>query len=48
MFVAVAAMISFILASIRTLGNIKWIAWVGVVCVFIAGMGFRVLTSLQR
>ena len=47
-FVAVAAIISFILASIRTLGNIKWIAWVGVVCVFIAGMGFRVLTSLQR
>lgn len=37
-FVGVAAIVSFGLTSIRTLGKIKWIACVGVVCVFTAGL----------
>ena len=36
-FVAVAAMASFGLASIRTLGKMTWVAWSGLVSVFIAG-----------
>lgn len=29
-FVAVAAIVGFLFASIRTLGKISWLAWVGV------------------
>lgn len=36
-FVAVAAIASFALGSVRTLGKMKWIAWVGLACVFVAG-----------
>ena len=36
-FVAVAAIASFALASVRTLGKMKWIAWIGLACVFVAG-----------
>ncbi|KAB8218543.1 transmembrane amino acid transporter protein-domain-containing protein [Aspergillus novoparasiticus] len=36
-FVAVAAIASFGLASIRTLGEMKWAAWAGVASVFTAG-----------
>ncbi|RSL46683.1 hypothetical protein CEP53_010240 [Fusarium sp. AF-6] len=36
-FVAVAAIVSFGLASIRTLGKITWVAWAGLASVFIAG-----------
>lgn len=35
-FVAVAAAAGFMLASIRTLGRISWLAWVGVICVLVA------------
>ena len=36
-FVAVAAVVSLMIASIRTLGKMTWLAWVGVVCVVVAG-----------
>lgn len=36
-FVVVAAIASFGLASIRTLGKIKWTAWVGLGSIFTAG-----------
>ena len=36
-FVAVAAIASFGLASIRTLGKIQWTAWVGLGCILTAG-----------
>lgn len=36
-FVAVAAIASFSLASIRTLGRITWLAWVGVTSIMVAG-----------
>lgn len=32
-FVAVAAIAGFIIASIRTLGKISWLAYVGVACI---------------
>lgn len=32
-FLAVAFIIGFVLSSIRTLGRITWIAWVGLVCI---------------
>jgi hypothetical protein len=32
-FLAVAFVVGFLLASIRTLGRITWIAWVGLVCI---------------
>lgn len=35
-FVAVAAIAAFCLASIRTLGRITWIVWVGVTCIFVS------------
>lgn len=37
-FVAVAAIIGFMLGSIRTLGRISWLAWVGLVCIMTASM----------
>lgn len=39
-FVAVAAIASFCLSSIRTLGRISWLAWVGVSCIIVAGTIF--------
>lgn len=35
-FVAVAAIIGFCLASIRTLGKISWLAWIGVTCIIVS------------
>lgn len=32
-FVAVAAIVGCMLASIQTLGKISWIAWVGLTCI---------------
>lgn len=36
-FVAIAAVIMFALCSIRTLGRLTWLAWVGVICIIVAG-----------
>ncbi|KAK1147881.1 hypothetical protein N8T08_000396 [Aspergillus melleus] len=46
-FVAVAAIASFGLASIRTLGKIKWTAWVGLGCVFTAVIMVTIAVGLQ-
>lgn len=35
-FVAVAFAIGFALSSIRTLGKISWIAWIGLTCILLA------------
>jgi hypothetical protein len=37
-FVVVAALAGFLLASIRTLGRISWIAWVGLGCIVTSGL----------
>ena len=36
-FVAIAAIVTFTFSSIQTLGRISWIAWVGAICIIIAG-----------
>lgn len=36
-FVAIAAIITFAFSSIRTLGRISWLAWIGAICIIIAG-----------
>ena len=36
-FVAVACMIGFLLSSIRTLGQISWLAWAGMFSIASAG-----------
>lgn len=36
-FVAVSFVLVFVLSSIRTLGRLTWLAWVGVVSIAIAG-----------
>lgn len=35
-FVAIATVVSFVLGSIRTLGRISWLAWVGFTCILTA------------
>ncbi|KAI8716864.1 Aa-trans domain-containing protein [Fusarium sp. LHS14.1] len=47
LFVAVAAIVSFGLASIRTLGKITWVAWVGLASVFIAVMMVTIAVGVQ-
>lgn len=37
-FAAVAAIVGFGFSSIRTLGRITWLAWVGLPCIITAGM----------
>ncbi|CAG9940919.1 unnamed protein product [Clonostachys rosea f. rosea IK726] len=46
-FVAVAAIASFCLSSIRTLGRISWLAWVGVSCIIVAVLTVTVAVGLQ-
>ncbi|KAE8362446.1 transmembrane amino acid transporter protein-domain-containing protein [Aspergillus caelatus] len=47
-FVAVAAIASFSLASIRTLGKMKWAAWAGVASVFTAVMMATIAVGIQE
>lgn len=44
-FVAVAAITGFSLASIRTLGRISWLAWIGLVCILTASKFPMTLSS---
>ncbi|RJE21007.1 hypothetical protein PHISCL_06653 [Aspergillus sclerotialis] len=46
-FVAVAAIASFLLASVRTLGKIKFTAWIGLVSVFVALMIAIIAVGVQ-
>lgn len=36
-FAVIAAILGFATASVRTLGRITWLAWVGLPCVIISG-----------
>jgi Na+/proline symporter len=45
-FVAVAAITGFMFASIRTLGKLSWLAWLGLICVITSGMLPSPLVSL--
>ncbi|KAM5351247.1 hypothetical protein ACJ41O_003970 [Fusarium nematophilum] len=46
-FVVVAAILGFGFASIRTLGRIGWIAWVGLVCIMTAIFTVTIAVGLQ-
>lgn len=35
-YVAVAAIVAFVFGSIRTLGKISWLAWIGLTCILTA------------
>ncbi|KAI3551919.1 transmembrane amino acid transporter [Colletotrichum filicis] len=46
-FVAVAAIIGFGFSSIRTLGRISWLAWVGVTSIIVAVLTVTIAVGLQ-
>ncbi|KAJ4128903.1 hypothetical protein NW768_007426 [Fusarium equiseti] len=46
-FVAVAAVLGFSFASIRTLGKIGWLAWIGLVCIMTAIFCVTVAVGVQ-
>lgn len=47
-FVAVAAILGFCFASIRTLGKIGWLAWIGLVCIMTASESLNLLPSNSK
>ncbi|ETS74719.1 hypothetical protein PFICI_13203 [Pestalotiopsis fici W106-1] len=46
-FVAVAAIVIFCLSSIRTLGKISWLAWVGIVCILTAVFTVTIAVAVE-
>jgi hypothetical protein len=46
-FVAVAAICGFLLASVRTLGRISMLAWVGLVCIMTAIFTVTIAVGVQ-
>ncbi|GKT51931.1 N amino acid transport system protein [Colletotrichum spaethianum] len=46
-FVAVAAIIGFGFSSLRTLGRISWLAWIGVTSIVVAVLTVTIAVSLQ-
>lgn len=47
-FVIIAAVSTFLLASIRTLSKIGWIAWVGVVCIMTAIFSVTIAVGVEN
>ncbi|KAJ5455837.1 uncharacterized protein N7458_004101 [Penicillium daleae] len=46
-FVAIAAIITFVFSSIRTLGHISWLAWIGAICIIIAVFTVTIGVGIQ-
>ncbi|KAJ5090863.1 hypothetical protein N7532_009547 [Penicillium argentinense] len=46
-FTAVAAIVGFAFSSVRTLGRITWLAWVGLPCILVAVMTVTIAVSFQ-
>ncbi|KAJ4012461.1 hypothetical protein NW752_008156 [Fusarium irregulare] len=46
-FVAIAAVVTFCVSSIQTLGRISWIAWVGAACIIVAVFVVTIAVGLQ-
>ncbi|KAJ4123039.1 hypothetical protein NW768_010031 [Fusarium equiseti] len=46
-FVAIAAVTGFIFASIRTLGKLSWLAWLGLICVITSVIVLTVAVGIQ-
>ncbi|KAK6810955.1 hypothetical protein RU639_013228 [Aspergillus parasiticus] len=47
-FVAVAAILGFMFSSIRTLGHITWLAWVGLVCILTAILMVTIAVGVEE
>ncbi|CAM1505934.1 Fc.00g115710.m01.CDS01 [Cosmosporella sp. VM-42] len=47
-FVAVAAILGFILGSIRTLGRISWLAWIGLTCILTGIFTLTIAVGVQE
>ncbi|KAF5660870.1 neutral amino acid permease [Fusarium heterosporum] len=47
-FVAVAAVLGFALSSIRTLGRMSWLAWVGVISIMVSVIMVTIATGVQE
>lgn len=47
-FVAIAAIIGFVFASVRTLGRLSWLAWVGTACVLVSVFVLTVAAGVQE
>ncbi|KAJ9202769.1 hypothetical protein DTO164E3_2742 [Paecilomyces variotii] len=46
-FVAIATVVGFVLGSIRTLGRISWLAWVGFTCIITAILIVTIAVGIQ-
>ncbi|RSM19998.1 hypothetical protein CDV31_001077 [Fusarium ambrosium] len=46
-FVAVAAVTTFLVSSIQTLGRISWVAWVGAACIIVSVFVVTIAVALQ-
>ncbi|KAK2595378.1 hypothetical protein QQS21_006914 [Conoideocrella luteorostrata] len=46
-FVAVAAIIGFMFGSIRTLGRISWLAWIGLTCILVSIFTVTIAVGVQ-
>ncbi|KAM0426741.1 hypothetical protein ACHAPT_008057 [Fusarium lateritium] len=46
-FVAVAAVVTFLVSSIQTLGRISWVAWVGAACIIVSVFVVTIAVALQ-
>ncbi|KAF4214630.1 hypothetical protein CNMCM8980_008156 [Aspergillus fumigatiaffinis] len=46
-FVMVAAIVGFLLGSIRTLGRITWLAWIGLICILTAILTVTIAVGIQ-
>ncbi|KAK7409305.1 hypothetical protein QQX98_008545 [Neonectria punicea] len=46
-FVAVAAITGFMFASIRTLGRLSWLAWIGLICIISSVIILTIAVGLQ-
>lgn len=44
-FVAVAAAIGLAFASVRTLGRMSWLAWVGTICVLVSSKSLQIMNA---
>ncbi|KAF9737463.1 hypothetical protein PMIN04_009193 [Paraphaeosphaeria minitans] len=47
-FVVVAAILGFLTSSIRTLGKISWLAWIGVISILIALLTLTIAVGVQE
>ncbi|KAJ6172402.1 transmembrane amino acid transporter protein-domain-containing protein [Penicillium chermesinum] len=47
-YVAVAAIVAFLFGSIRTLGKVSWLAWIGLICILTAILIVTIAVGVQN